>query len=333
MRSKKIDYRTVPVEYEKFPVLVRNWEYSAHILRKLNDSLSHEFSTKGFTVAIAGSFGRMDAAEGLSDFDYLLLMDRNIKNPETIQKRITKIAKAHGLPMPNTTGVFTEPTSIDSMIHQAGSNDDNLYRSAKRLLLLMECKPIYNETLFSSAIDTILKHYLQHSIADLRKEPIYLLNDVIRYFRGICVNYEYNFWKKADKWVIRYIKLLHSRLIMYAGLLFLTLNSSKVSHASEKYEYIRSQIFLTPLEKLLHVYTDNDDHSFNHLLGIYSVFLSKLSDPMSRELLKFEYEDRHHDALYSELRVTGDALRKELMRFLLSRKGVWSDNVIEYLIF
>ena len=53
---------------------------------------------------------------------------------------------------------------------------------------------------------------------DPRKNYVFLLNDLIRYFRTICVNYPYTKEPEEEQWPIRNIKLRHSRLMMYASL-------------------------------------------------------------------------------------------------------------------
>src|SRR6185436_13433920 len=109
----------------------------------------------------------------------------------------------------------------------------NLGSLAQRMLLLMECRPIFNERVYRSAIDQILGRYLDLVRQDPRKDPLVLMNDLVRYFRSICVNYHFNFWRQQEKWGLRNVKLKHSRIILYAGLLFLVVNSTK--HRREKF--------------------------------------------------------------------------------------------------
>jgi hypothetical protein len=330
-----INYPLLPpqVDPKQLPVIAGNWTYSAETLRRVNKALTKCIDRKHVAIAVAGSLGRLDASEQLSDFDYLLLVDDKNLNVAEIESLVREVAGKEKLPLPNPEGAFAQPILVEDLISKTGSAEDDLYISAKRLLLLMESKPLFNELEFKNILNRILDKYLRRVDEDRSKEPLFLLNDIIRYFRGICVNYEFSFWKQNQRWGLRYIKLLHSRILMYSGLLFLVLNSSKTSHAQHKKSYISNHVELTPLEKILHVYEDNGDYSYNYLLGIYNVFLMKMNDAQLRAQLDVDFENRHAAAVYQELRVTGDALRKELMRFLWSRRGCWSDNALEYLIF
>jgi len=332
---KTIRYPRLPsaIDPAHYPYIAANWKSSAETLEKLNSTLTQKIDQEHLAIAVAGSLGRLDASPDLSDFDYLLLINDKGIDANKVDAAIREVAKELALTTPNPIGAFAKPILVQELIEKAGSAEDDLFISAKRLLLLMESKPIYNELEFKNILNRILDRYLRRVDEDRSREPLFLLNDIIRYFRGICVNYEFNFWKQNQKWGLRYIKLLHSRILMYSGLLFLTLNSSKPSHAATKRDYILAHVELTPMEKLVHVYQDNDDSSFNYLLSIYNLFLMKMNDPIARSQLDVEFEERHRIPVYQELRVSGDALRKELMRFVFSRRGVWSDNILEYLIF
>lgn len=322
------------INFENYPALKFNWIYSYKILEKLNEKLNNEINDdKNISIVVAGSFGRLDASTE-SDLDYIILVERYDIDVEKIKKIVEKIANELNIKLPSLTGVFSEIIPINDMIKKTGSTDDNLTSLAQRLLLLMESRPIYNEVLFRSAVDRILRKYLELVIEDTTKETLFFLNDIIRYFRSICVNYQFNFWKEETKWVIRNVKLRHSRITMYAGMLLLCLNSSKyIKNGNNKFSYISSKIELTPLEKIVHVYQDNIDLSFTKILGISNVYIRKISDPTIRKALQTDYEDRYLNPYYSELKVASDALQTELTRFIFAQKEHWTDAIYEYLIF
>jgi hypothetical protein len=327
-----IEYPPLPKQIGKltFPAIAGNWDHSAKTLQQINRAIASRLTEEKIIVAVAGSLGRMDASFGISDFDYLLLLDDESIDGNAIDAKLREVAAELNLPPPNPHGAFVKPIGVEELIRRTGSPDEDVATMAKRLLLLMESKPVYNEAGFKNVIERILAKYLGRVTQDHSKEALFLLNDTIRYFRAICVNYEFSFFKENEKWGLRYVKLLHSRVIMYAGLLFLTLNSSKYG---DKPKYIRQHIEKTPLEKILHVYEDNSDRAYAHLLGLYNLFIARMNEPIQRTQLSVEFEDRHSAPVYRELRVTGDALRKELMRFLSARRGTWTDNVFEYLVF
>jgi hypothetical protein len=193
---------------------------------------------------------------------------------------------------------------------------------------------VYNQPLFDDIIGNLLSQYLEYVKNDPYKEAIVLLNDTIRYFRSICVNYQHSFWNDNSKWVLRNVKLRNSRIIMYAGLLFLILNASKHQTTQDsKIEYIKANISLTPLERIVSVYKDNNSLGFKKILGLYDFFLRKINDPEIREALQADYNDRHRNPYYLELKVTSENLQTELTRFIFAQKNNWTDLIYEYIIF
>jgi len=332
---KRIKYPREPqlIDLRNYPTLKGNWAFSYQKLFDLNLKLTEGLDRPAVSIVVAGSFGRLDASPE-SDLDYMVLTETQDKDTDEIKAAIREAAQEVGIQMPNPTGVFSEVIPITDMIEKTGSREDTLSSLAQRMLLLMETKPLYNETLYRNVVDRILRKYLALVIDDPSKEALFFINDIIRYFRTICVNYEFNFWKEEDKWVMRNVKLRHSRILMYAGLLFLVLNASKhTEHDDSKLAYILPRIELTPLEKIAHVYKDNHDHSASRVYSIYDVFLRKVSDPEIRKALRADYEDRYSNPYYVELKVTSDALQTELTRFIFAQKGRWTEQVFEYLVF
>jgi predicted nucleotidyltransferase len=319
-------------DFEHYFFLKQNWDISYNNLKKINHDLNTQFGNdESFSIVVAGSYGRMEASIE-SDLDYIIITEGvqqiDIKQ---IRNKITEIINDYKIPRPKDTGVFAETRSKSNIINVIGDSNDDLVSLAQRLLLIMETKSIYNEELFRNTIDEILKKYLEYVIEDPRKEAVFLLNDLIRYFRSIAVNYQYNFWKDNSKWTIRNVKLRHSRVLIYAGLLLLILNASK--NRTDKYNYIFNNVFLTPIEKIISVYIDNNDYNYYKLLGAYNLFLGNMNDNKVRQGLQVDYHERYNNPYYSELKVTSDAFQCELYRFINSQRGNWSEKIFEYLIF
>jgi len=332
---KKIKYPKNPqfIDLTNYPALKGNWDFSCSKLSNLNERLNEKIKSTDVAIVVAGSYGRLDACVE-SDLDYMILTEKPNGGTAEIKGQLIEIATEIGIPMPNATGVFSEVIPITEMIERTGSKDDSIASLAQRMLLLMESRPIYNEQLYRDVVARILRKYLAFVIENTSKEALFFLNDIIRYFRTICVNYEFNFWKEEDKWVMRNVKLRHSRIVMYAGLLLLVLNSSKhTEDDDDKWAYLSTRIELSPLEKIAHVYKDNRDHSVNRVLSIYDVFLRKISNPELRKALRIDYDERYKSPDYIEMKVTSDALQTELTRFIFAQKGRWTEQVLEYLIF
>ena len=335
--SLPADYPLAPGEIEKlerFPAISGAWTFSRGILVSLHEALEDEFAGESISIATAGSLGRLDAC-GQSDLDYMVISSAPMGADEYGEhvKRIAAIASPMKLVLPNPGGVFTGPTEIKRLADNIGK-DEGESDLAHKMLLLMEARPLFNETLFEAAQDALPERYLAYLLDSPEKEALVLLNDVIRYFRTICINYQFTFWHQEEKWPIRNVKLRHSRLVMYAGLLFLIMNASKPEYRGNKLGYIKSHLSLTPIERIAHVYRDNDDYNIDRVLAHWDFFLRRITNADSRNRLQdIEYKSRYANPEYADLKINSDGLQSELTRFIWSRRGHWSSRVFEYLFF
>ena len=330
-----IDYPQSPASYtlDHYPSLKINWDYSYQKLTEFNQELNNKLKQQDISIVAAGSFGRLDASPE-SDLDYMILADQRDDKLEEVKHITIEICQKLNIKTPNPSGVFSEIIPLNEMVDEIGSNEDNMTKLAQRMLLLMESRTLYNDEKFRDVIKRILERYLGDVITDPTKECVFFLNDLIRYFRSICVNYQFNVWKEEQKWGMRNLKLRHSRVLIYAGLLFLILNASKGSKIGKsKLNYMLERMELTPLEKIANVYIDCGDHSLKRVLGIYNTFMHKMSDPRIRNDLRVDYDDRYNNPHYAELKVTSDALQTELTRFVLHHKFNWTEQIFEYLLF
>jgi predicted nucleotidyltransferase len=332
----RVRYPEKPVikdEYwDKYDRVRENWRFSHGRLTELNSILNERFKRDpGFSVLVAGSYGRMDAHEK-SDLDFMIVHDGSLDGVSDKIELIRESASTLGIDLPNSEGAFSKPIRLDKMIEAIGSKEDDLNATAQRQLILMEGRPVYNEAYYEFIIDTILTRYLRFVVEEPGKEALVLLNDVIKYFRNICVNVEFNFWNDESKWGIRSIKLGHSRALIYAGLLLLILNSSKYGY--EKIRYLHDHIYFSPIEKVYLAYADNDDPHFERVIAHYNIFLHKLADDEVRHELKdLGYADRFKSSNYIELKDNSDSFRSELTRFILDNRMKWTPKIFECLIF
>lgn len=320
--------------FDRYQTLRANWEASLGFIARLRERLPGNLSDNVVTVAMAGSFGRLEGALASSDADYIMVVRDTVAVSVQSDQEVVKQAIADlGVSPPNKSGVFAKPRTLKELVDGIGNVNEAADILGKRMLLLLESRPVYEDAAFEEVVASIFDKYVEYVKEEPSKEFVFLLNDLIRYFRFICVNYQSSFWRENERWPIRNLKLRHSRIVMYAGLLFLLGEASK-HDTPEKLQTLREALPWTPLDRLAWVYRQNRDHGFFRVAGLYNVFLSKLSDPSVREELNaFEYGARYRIPVFSELKATSDALVAELTRFIWSRRDQWSDRFFEYLVF
>jgi hypothetical protein len=316
-----------PYCLQKYPMLAKSWSFSKNTLQDIENLMSGIGQYTKSCISVAGSFGRFEASP-LSDLDYIIISDDEDEY-KNVKKSLDDIMQRKKLKAPNPSGVFSLRIPPSELVDIAGAKNENLDHLAQRMLLLLESKPIYNKQQCEEEQHKILDKYLEYLRDDPDKFPLYLMNDTIRYFRWICVNYQFSFWKEKEKWTLRNIKLRHSRVIMYAGMLLVLLNSSKLK---DKKTYIAESLHLTPLERIVSVYKDNGC-SCDCVLEAYEFFLSMLNEEEVRSSLQVDYKDRSKNNYYEKLKLNSDKLQKELSDFIYNQRVKWPRQASEYLIF
>jgi hypothetical protein len=329
---------------QRYSALSANWAFTKGKVAEIKAALNAgNLPNAVVTLAVAGSLGRMDAAD-VSDCDLLVVLsDDGLKDAQAAQglyDRVWEVLKPLQLTPPKPTGTFSQPTSIEQLCDKKniGAASEDMGSFAKRLLLLLETQPVYQPDGYEKVLAAVVKSYADGYVAtDPRKEWGFLINDLIRYFRSLCVNYQWDFENEHGKWPLRNIKLRHSRLIMYGGLLMLLGECSR--ERVDKVGWLKQRLTLTPLERIAWVYSANQDTNFFRLAGFYDTFLGMLSKPEVRNELNGEqvqpgsYATRYQMRNHAILKANSDGLVAELIRFILGRRGLWSERFFEYLLF
>jgi hypothetical protein len=286
-------------------------------------------------LAIAGSIARLEASSN-SDLDLIItttLCEDGAADSGTAIAWRNELCATLDMDAPNKKGVFSKPvcrSHIEKIAGEAGEHYDTV---AKRALLVLESQWVYNETNYTSLLHGIIEAYSQDVRADHAKNFVFLLNDMTRYFRALCVNYQ--FTKSATeygKWPIRNIKLRHSRVLMYFSMVA-AIGSLSDEQSAEKVEALSQLIRAQPLKRLYVAYALAGDGGFDAFAICYDRFLSSLAMRSVRaELEGLEYEKRYDSTHFAELKDNSDQLSKELLRFYETRRNQWDPRFFEYMI-
>lgn len=318
----------------KYHGIGSNWNFSSKKVQDLESCLEECFdiSDPELTSVVAfGSYARLEASEA-SDLDYLVVTCDKDLNQDRAIEIVLKVIDQLSIRRPNPRGVFQGVVCSQELFSEIGSKADGYDRFSRRLLHLLESRPLWGKPAYRKNMCELMKEYGRDVANDPGKNYVFLLNDLIRYFRTICVNYAYSKSEEYEQWPIRNLKLRHSRVLMYLSLVAM-LGVLSIYRHDDKNEKLEALVRLTPLERLFHAYKEAGDTGFYKTAGYYDVFLRIMSDKATRETLKgLEYEDRYGNREFCVLKANSDALAAELARFLFDRKGVWSDRFYEYLI-
>lgn len=285
---------------------------------ELAGAFSAEFSDDA-SLVVFGSLARSEWTQG-SDLDWTLLVDgqcdpSHTQTSQSIRGRLDEL----GFIGPGGSGLFGGLAFSHEILHRIGGENDTNQNTTQRILLLSESEAFGKR----EAWDRVLRQIIHRYVSDDRgfrygsgahRVPRFLLNDVVRYWRTVTVDFAYKQRDQAGlKWALRHLKLSFSRkLIFAAGMMtcFLcdtpavrqALEEGKLEAAEDR---VRELVRLTPLERvalgLRHFRVDESVSS--KLLKSYNVFLSTMNDPEKRgELERLTHDEVATSALFQELR-------------------------------
>ncbi len=269
--------------------------------------------SQDISVVIFGSLARREWTK-FSDLDWSLLIDGRVDPRHTADaNRLANRVAREGFKQPGPTALFGKLAISQNMVHEIGGQDDSNRNLTQRLLLLLESCAVDRDEAHRRVIDGVLHRYLTndpHATAPRTiplKVPRFLLNDVVRYWRTMCVDYANKYQNRTGEgWAIRHLKLRMSRkLIFTTGLLlcfscdvqlypdlkarFRDLFSSDAADQApvkELVEYLRNRCSRGPLESLAEVCLHFAKASTaKSLFDAYNEFLGILRDDKRREAL------------------------------------------------
>jgi len=217
-----------------------------------------------------------------------------------------------------------------------GLDQDDTRNLTRRMLLLLESEPVTGVDVHRQVKKRILDRYLaEHLKAYL--PPRFLLNDVIRYWRTMCVDFEGKVEQDRqaaarDKFVTRNAKLRTSRKMLYAsGLLPVLL----CHHLSDEH----MPAFLG--EQLDALVTDRVARAFIHLgqqdagvrtMAAYSQWIRLWGDPENRMVLAaLEDGTRYGSPVFQEIKRIGQTIDRGLTTVLF--EGSLSEIAKTYVAF
>jgi predicted nucleotidyltransferase len=154
-----------------------------------------KIDSEDISIVVFGSLARREWTSG-SDLDWTMLIDGEAdhEHAHTAHKFSELLEKAE-FRSPGATRTFGTLTFSHNVIHQIGGLDDTNRNTTQRLLLLLESIPGNRREAYDRVIRAVLRRYLQNDFREFRlKVPRFLLNDVHRYWRTLCVDYANKCW-------------------------------------------------------------------------------------------------------------------------------------------
>lgn len=273
--------------------------------------------TEDVSITLFGSWARRELTEG-SDNDWAILVPRTRIHDSDVQElaarcrdRFNNDDKA-----PGRQAVFGVPFGWPSLPNSIGLNADSNTNLTRRMLTLLESVAITGDAR-DQCWRAIFDRYVPPDVRPFRP-PRFLLNDTIRYWRTICVDFE---GKKAagdgKKWGMRNAKLRTSRTILFAGGLLPAL-FCRLRDQDEIPSFLEQQFAAPPADRIAWAFLQMRliDEG-RRCLGAYDEWIALLQSAANREELdELQPENRDQSAVFQEVREIGHRVQAGLLALL-----------------
>jgi hypothetical protein len=312
----------------KFPNLLKARELTNERLGERRARLAELPQDEDISIVLMGSWGRSEVTSG-SDDDFMVLVGGDMREDIRPSK-----AEVEGIldRAPGDQGIFGKPVSSRWMVEKIGLEEDQNSNLSRRMLFLLESVHATGESTYNAVREQLLDRYLDQSVKDFRP-PRFLLNDVIRYWRTICVDFAGKEHAGPEKWGLRNAKLRTARKVLFAGGLLPVFECATLERR-EMPEFLSGQLEMPPTDRIAAAFLKH--HAADpggRALGAYDDFLGLLDSGEFRAELNAVTRERSSDsAAFCEAARLGKELEQGL-RALLFETGSLPRLVRDYAIF
>lgn len=296
-------------------------KHTDKIIKKIKEELKKSAlitHKEGLCVIVTGSYGRDEASEA-SDMDWFLVIDETkIKlteeEKESILTNVASIINESVEINTGSTNTFASLIQISDLLENYGGDKETNQGFTRRMLYLLESKALYNDEMYIELKKKIVELYIKDSVSDHNLSR-FLLNDIIRYYRTICTDYEFKVNEQDKSWGVRKIKLRFSRKILYFSGLIMVAKTCSLSR-SEKIEETFSLLTLPPIARIKNICGEVQSEK---MLEYYDEFLEEISNPEVRKSLdKINRENRNKNDKYRSLKNMSQHFNWELEKMFIS---------------
>ena len=343
---------------QHWPAIVQAREQTPKIRQQIHDAILQtdaQLIPPNAAVVVFGSLARNEWTRG-SDVDWTLLLDTGA-NPQhyRVAQRISQILTDLNLTKPGSTGTFGNMTFSHDLIHQIGGQEDSNINQTRRLLMILESTTILGSNVHQRVLRQILQRYVQNGLPVITSSqlatmdmPRFLLNDIVRYWRTITVDYAKKKWDTPEKkWALRKTKLLLSRKLLFtSGLLMCfackhqSVDQNKALFDHEHPESCLVELLLkdvqrSPMDRLCNALLQfSKPQTATQLLRAYDRFLAVLNDPQERQALtQLTPERAAPHKLYREINDLGEQFNDALENLFFDDHKTLAHCIRRYGIF
>jgi hypothetical protein len=271
-----------------FPALIAARERTARRLTERAALLDGVALDPHAAVVLMGSWGRHELTGG-SDDDYVVLV-RGFAPAgggwgsahDTAAAVAERFARdPGGFSAPGRQGVFAEVVHSADLL-QVGLDDDTNTNLTRRMLLVLESVAACHADVLAGVRLDLIHDYLRDALRDHRP-PRFLLNDLVRYWRTIGVDFVAKDRDRAGAgWGLRNAKLRTSRKLLVASGLLPVLRCHEL-RAEAIAPFLAEQFAMPPTDRVADAFLRYDAvQAGADALAAYDAFIALIDDDAAR---------------------------------------------------
>ncbi len=265
---------------------------SLKLLNLVKTKLENEpfFKEQSLTLFCAGSLARLETGDK-SDLELFVTANNDKRLSSrlfevTLFAHLIRINQELNFPPFSNDGEFLKIHLLDDLTKRTGSRTDDIENLfTVRMLLMLESYPLINEELYRQHLQSIIENYFRDGKGRSSFRPLFLLNDILRYWRTLCLNYEERRHEPERPWRKKNINLKFSRMITVFGTV-LPLVAVPTANVTKVVDFCK----LTPLERFAVGLDFLNDNKFleewEEILNIYEEFLTWKEKADMEEFMK-----------------------------------------------
>jgi hypothetical protein len=279
-----------------------------------------------------GSWARRELV-ATSDEDWLLLVGDDPQPPprRAVEEIETLLRESPSVrPGPGSQNIFGTYAYMADLKGKIGLDPDDNANLTRRVLYLLESVPIKGEDVHRRFLQELLEVYIPDT-----PFPRFLLNDVVRYWRTICVDFAgKELQGTGPGWGLRNAKLRNSRKLLFASGLLPILLCDVIDPEVDRRTFLFEQLGAPAVDRVAFSYLIADELDAGaRALSAYDSFLALLSDADRRAKLKeVGRDDAASSPEFQYARTLGRQLQTSLLS-LLFETDIFKRAAREYAIF
>lgn len=295
-----------------FPHLRAARERTARELAAARERLAALPRDPDAAVVLFGSWGRFELTPG-SDDDWLVVVAGDAR--EDVRPGLEEVGAVLGRE-PGAQAIFGEVAFAAELAGRIGLDEDTNRNLTRRMLLMLESVAAAGEDAHRACREHVLDGYLRGDVKDHRP-PRFFLNDVIRYWRTITVDFVGKERARGgEKGALRNLKLRLNRKVLFAGGLLPLLLCHRL-RAGEIRGHLLDQLAAPATDRLAAVFLEFDVDAGVRALGAYDRWLGMLGDDEIRaELASLTREEGERNRAFLAARRHAHELQNGLLALL-----------------